>query len=482
MEISDYPSGSASALVRSFNERKILYEDKRYSALLVPASVRIGIQARERIEQDIEAVWEWTRESIGIYADLLRGEGEDEALLQALEWGLDPDAIALQRESAFLAETPRIGRIDSVVLGARQHIAEIQWKGGGEGFISLIDQTYRDLFPLQDAQRSLGELWKNIGGIWKRNPSDSICVLNTGRVNWGAGEQGLAARCGEHGIDWNFAIPSQVSQSLSIGNNGVFLDSDTGKKRLDALYLDRLTEVMPVAQIRDLMRAARRQQIILDPPPSYLYNQKVSCTLPFVERYRHRFSERVRDALIPSVPMIAGQSADLTAIMEGVSHEKCDHLRQVRRWTDLLDLRRSLREQLVFKCASADKYHNHGGHGVWRLWGSKAVAERQLASILQRVEDLREPWIVQPYVQSTVTLPLSHPERPEEMQQREVHARFGLYCANSERGTQLLGGIATFSPFWKVAGKSAGTDNNGRLTGSAFTDIRVENEDPSMYS
>jgi len=55
---------------------------------------------------------------------------------------------------------------------------------------------------------------------------------------------------------------------------------------------------------------------------------------------------------------------------------------------------------------------------------------------------------------------------------RGVRERLVVKCASADPATSSRGrGV---SPFWKVAGKDAGWDQNGRVTGSAFVDLRVD--------
>lgn len=60
------------------------------------------------------------------------------------------------------------------------------------------------------------------------------------------------------------------------------------------------------------------------------------------------------------------------------------------------------------------------------------------------------------------------------MRQRSVHARVAAFCALPPDGpAAILGAIGNVGPFWKVAGKDAGRDARGELTGTAFVDLRV---------
>ncbi|MEK7590847.1 MAG: hypothetical protein AAB489_01415 [Patescibacteria group bacterium] len=474
MNIHSWPIGSAERILEALNEEGIRYDQPMYSALISPSSAIISKQCAAKIEHDIRTIWEWSRQSAALYAELIERRDEHSELVQACEWGLTPDAVALQRESSRLGEEPGIGRIDAVKVEGDQQIAEIQWKGGGEGFIAAIDEQYRHLFPQREDQSHFGHLAERWADAFRSTESeDEVCVLNTGRSVWMDSEQWLAKKLAPRGITMVSLPPSRVAESLIVDNDRVLVNTGKGFRKLDYLYLDRLTEVIPPELLQKIIGVSRDGRLRIDPPPSYLFNEKVPLALPFTDEYRRGFSGRIREILIPSALMHDGKP-DLSAVASSLDHPGSSVLSEMNQWEDLLKVPRSLREQLVFKCASAHKTDNHGGHGVWRLWGSTSVAGKVLNEVLSRVRGKHEPWIVQKYVQETFTVPFAHPEYTEEIQTRTAHARFGIYCSMQRNRPLLLGGIATFSPFWKVAGKAASRDKDGRLNGSAFTDIRVQ--------
>ncbi len=474
MNIHSWPTGSAGRILEALNGEGVRYDMPAYSALISPSSAIISRQSAAKIERDIRTIWEWSRQSVALYAELVEHAGERHELVRACEWGLTPEAVALQRESSRLCEEPGIGRIDAVKVEEDQQIAEIQWKGGGEGFIAAITEQYRELFPQREHQSHFGHLAEQWSHAFRSSEGDDeVCTLNTGRAAWMKTEQWLAKKMEPHGVAMVSLPPSLVAENLAIDNGRVLVNTGKGFRKLDYLYLDRLTEVIPPELLREMIGISRNGRLRIDPPPNYLFNEKVPLALPFTDEFRQRFSDRIREILIPSSLMCDGKP-DLSAVAASLDHPKKHILSELDRWEDLLKAPRSLREQLVFKCASAHKTDNHGGHGVWRLWGSSSVAGKILDDILSRVRGNHEPWVVQKYVQETFAVPLAHPERPEEVQTRTAHARFGIYCALRCSQPLLIGGIATFSPFWKVAGKTATRDKDGKLNGSAFTDIRVQ--------
>ena len=114
MNIHSWPIGSAERILEALNEEGIRYDQPMYSALISPSSAIISKQCAAKIEHDIRTIWEWSRQSAALYAELIERRDEHSELVQACEWGLTPDAVALQRESSRLGEEPGIGRIDAV--------------------------------------------------------------------------------------------------------------------------------------------------------------------------------------------------------------------------------------------------------------------------------------------------------------------------------------------------------------------------------
>lgn len=473
MRLQEWPD-AAGKIIETFNERGISYDAPQYSGLVMPASVVLTNDVAQQIRDDISEIWTWIHQWISVYRDLLHGADKSNSVLVATEWGLSADALEFQRLSTELGEEPSVGRIDSVTLETRQKIAEVQWKGGGEGFIAAIDHTYRHLFPLREGQWPLGELAHNWRHVFRRKAGrDVIHVLNTGRSIWRKGEQFLADELEPFGIKLLFLSPDGIPSALRIQDEKVCVEIDGELYPVDFIYLDRLSEAVSPETLTKLCRLALDGKVKIEPPPSYIFNQKIGLALPFMPDYRNLFSDQIREILIPSV-LVTDDKPNCNPLINSISHPKRDLLGDLQSWDDILRLPRSLRECLIFKCASADQEYNHGGHGVWQIGGSTEVAKRNLERILNRVKTLKEPWIVQPYIHETRDVPVAHPDTPDVTQRINAHARFGIYCGYQNQTSFLLGGIANFGSYWKVAGKKASYDEHGHLTGSAFTDIRVE--------
>lgn len=471
MNIQEYPHHYTSIILEKFAESNLKFDQDSYSCLVTPSFASISSDAVAQLNADIKYVWEWLKSTLHIYNDEL-DNNPDSPLVQALEWGLNDYSIALQRSSARNMELPKLGRLDSVILEPRQQIAEVQWKGGGEGFISEILNSLNKIF-IDSKTEQFGNLSKGLENVFRETKTEEIVVLNTGRSLWMQTELNLSKELGERGVKFFSLPPNEVADHIQVQNGKVYLTMEGVTEKLDYIYLDRLSEALPEELLVKVIDSYREGNLFLDPPPSYIFNQKISLALPFMKQYKKYYSDEIRRIFIPSV-LITNDKPDLTPIIPYIKHTKAELLAEVNNWDDLAILPKKIRGNLVIKCASSHKYNNHGGHGVFRLWGSKVVAEKTLTEVLDNVRRGNEPWIIQPYIDETWKVPFAHPLHVNQIQYYDAHARFGIYCGIINDMPQVIGSIATFSPFWKVAGKTAGFDENGKLKGSAFTDIRVK--------
>ena len=457
--------------LKALNQSGCIYEGNSYSGLLSPSSVIISRSQAEKIRRDIEEIFQWARTSQIIYEDLYKSRS---SLVTSFEFGLNKMDIYFQRLSAQNQYIPTIGRIDAITL--KQNVAEIQWKGGGEGFMTAIDLACKTMHPLSVNETSLADFITNwMMAFSNGTKKNNIYVLNTGRGNWQKGEKLLTDKLKEKGVFLFFSQTSDIEGKIIISNDNVYFRTENGMKKLDFIYLDRLSEVLSPEKLYQIFKCVAEGNVHIDPPLSYLWNQKITMALPFLEEFKDRFSMQIRDILIPTALIINGQELDLAPFIDKMNQNNAEILLKIKTLDQLLELPRNLREDLVVKCASANKYYCYGGHGVYRLWGStKGQAQKIIDFIKERVAK-GEPWIIQPYINQTWEIPFVHPDNLQEIYRLKAHARFGIYCSQNEQKSKLIGGIATFSPFWKVAGKTAGRDGKGQLIGSAFTDIRIEN-------
>lgn len=473
VKIISRPADRNHELVAAFRRNHLRYDGIPFAGLLSPTSTLIPSPAADRLVHDAEAVDGWYEGLLDLYLDLLRHHGDDHPLLRQLEWGLDEDMRRLQRESALRRDRPRIARLDCVDLGSDNFITEVQWKGAGEGWLAAIDRSYREVFPIDDGHRAFGDLVL----AWAEVFAGPGCSVNTGRRGWGDAEQFLNTELAAAGTRLAWSDFDDISRAVRADGNRIVVDGAGGGALLHHLFLDRLTEVMPVELIERLVAAAAYGQVVLDTPPSYLFNQKVPLALPFTVGYEQYFPDAIRRALIPTV-LLDPTAPDLTVVLAHVRHPDHDALADLRTWDDLVDLPESLRSQIVFKCGSIDQFHNHGGQGVFRLDGTRKQAMHTLHMVLERAITLYEPWVIQPYLGHQWKVPVTVMDIPDELTVLDLHAKFGVYMhLPPERGTapHILGGVASLGTTWKVSGasKTPASVIDGTWHGAFRHDIRV---------
>jgi hypothetical protein len=465
------------ALRETFARNYVKYDGAPFMGLLSPSSTLIPESTVTRLRDHLRGVDAWYRGVLKVYQELLSDTEANHPLLQALEWGLDEHARRLQRESALRGDHPVVGRLDCVDLGSDNFIAEVQWKGAGEGWLAAIDRSYRELLPLQSGHEKLGDLVD----AWAQHFSNDGCSVNTGRVGWMDAEVFLVRELAAKGVTLTSLPPGDVQKALAFDGAQPVISDDGQRTAMRHLYLDRLTEVLDPTVLDRLVAAYADGHLVIDPPPSYLFNQKLPMSLPFSGPFKGYFDDSVRRALIPTVWLSTTASkSDLSPLVPLVQHPEADRLTCLANWDDVSELPAELRALLVLKCGSADQNDNHGGHGVHRLDGPVGQARRTLDGVLRRIRDTGEPWMMQPYLGRQWRVPIALPSRPDETVEADLHAKFGIYFklpGQSRLTPELLGGVASLGTSWKVSGASktpARIDGAGQLTGAFRHDIRVE--------
>lgn len=471
MSLKNYNNSKVFEIRNELNKRKISFDEEEYSCLLTTNSITIDSNIYDKLKKDGIEIWNWLKTTLKIYNSSVLDKTSN--LFKYFEWGLTPKAIEYQRKSSEKLDLPYLGRLDSVVLEPCQKIAEVQWKGGGEGFISEIQEVF-NLFSEDDKNISINKLSEGLGNVFRTavNSQSTINVLNTGRQIWMKTERGLKEKLKKVDINLHSLPPEAVSSKITINKNDVFLNEDGKLYKLDYIYMDRLQEYLSNCQFEQIVKLYWEEKIVLDPPPSYIFNQKISLALPFSDEFKELYNDSIREILIPTA-LVTKDKLDLKNLIPYMNHKNRDLLASVEKIEDLCKLPNKLRANLVVKCASSHKYNCHGGHAVWRLWGTKINVEKQIETINEMVKN-GEPWIIQPYISQTDQIDFVHPNNVDIIQSLNSHARYGIYYGVINRYPNLIGAIATLSPFWKVAGKSASYDSNGNLFGSAFTNILIK--------
>jgi hypothetical protein len=454
-----------------------VYEGETYSGLVCPCTVSVAGSDVPRLGREIRAIWEWNRTWHDLYAEAAKGFDRIGGVLGYTDYGLTRKALTGQRRSSVLKRDPRVGRIDSVALSPHQAVAEVQWKGGGEGFAAGVQAAYLSAIPCGAGAAPLGGVLTESWAEFYRGYAlgGRPFVINSTRHTWERSEQYLINALGLLGVDLAFIPRQRIGGYLTVRNHNVYAEWGGLPRRVDYLSLDRMSEALPDELFSQVIDAYEHGRVHIEPPPTYLYSQKIGYALPWHPRYRDAFSDEVRSVLIPSVCLNEGPTS-LRLLASSIEHPKRELLSEISSWDDVQSMPDGLRRRIVVKCGSINGQLNHGGRGVWRL-GSAAT----LHSVLRRMER-GEPWIAQPYVDRTWKVPLSMPAG-EAPSIQSCHARFCLYASHNEPiqgpSPRILGGLTTFGTFWKSAGKSASTDDQGRMHGSAFVDLRESREAPA---
>jgi hypothetical protein len=469
LTVSD-PLVGAEQIDAALTARDTVYEGEKYSGLVCPCTVSVPGSDVPRLAREIRAIWEWNRIWHDLYADAATGFDRIDGVLGYTDYGLTRKALAVQRRPSVLKRDPRIGRVDSVNLAPHQAVAEVQWKGGGEGFAAGVQAAYLSAIPCGAGTDPLGGVLTESWAEFYRGYTSSgrPFVVNSTRHTWERSEQYLISALAELGVDLAFIPRQRIGSRLTVRDHKVYAEWGGVARRVDYLSLDRISEALPDELFLQVIDAYELRRVHIEPPPTYLYSQKIGYALPWHPRYRDAFCDEVRSVLIPSVCLNDGP-ASLRLLAPSIEHPRHELLAEISSWDDVQALPDGLRRRIVVKCGSINGQLNHGGRGVWRL-GSAAT----LQNVLRRI-DRGEPWIAQPYIDRTWKVPLSMPaDGAPDIQ--SCHARFCLY-ASHDRGLpgtcpRILGAVVTLSTFWKSAGKSASRDAQGRIRGSAFLDLR----------
>jgi hypothetical protein len=476
LSIRDFDCAPETVFERLKREGVTLAGETDYSGLVTTQYAALARSDAAELRTAAAAAYTWAEATNTLYTSALESPvplGSKTNIVDILEHGLSPIAVELQRASAIARKMPGLCRLDITSLGDGPKIAEAQWKGGGEGYIHALGATLEAVGRFQ-GEPILGSLVDGFrDAVIHSTDATEPVLLNTSRAVWKPSEALLQRDLALSGICALHMAPAADWHRLRVDKEGLWIDTGLQERRVDYLYQDRLSEPFDEAQCRLLWRLDQEGLLRIDPPPSYVYNQKVPMTLPFMPAFRSAYPDGVRAALIPSA-LVVGERVDFASICDWIDPSLADVLQDIGTLDALLDAPRRIRERLVFKCASADRMLNHGGRGVLQIGGARGHAARTMDEIRRRTSGMGEPWIVQPFVAESVAMNLWTPFGQEAS--RSCHFRLGLYACRTNGAVATSGAIFNVSPYWKVAGKHAGRDSAGRLTGSAFTVVRADEQ------
>lgn len=474
MNILRYDPGVSFLLNEKFTKEKLVYgKGTAYNSLVTPSSTRLNSHDVQEILEDLHTLWKLYNTFTSLYLDSIKGN-VPAWIKESTEYGMSKEEILTHRMVCLAGLEPVACRVDYVSLGEERKIAEVQWKSGGPGLFFGIQDVYSHIIPFDSGTKSLGNMVEQfyqliLHATGKKQP----VVVNAVRDVWLNGEQYLQNIYSKRGL---FYIPldrEKIAERIT-EKNGIFFvrDSFDSNLQIDFFNGQGFTKFFKKEKLGILAKASVNGKLWIETPLNYIYRQKWQLALPFSERYKNLFSKRARDIIIPTV-LVNSMSLDLKPLLAYMP-EAAEKLLSIKTVDQIVELPISLREKLVLKCGAGTGEYYSDAKGVFRLGGSRSSVKKIIDFVIERVVKLREPWIIQIYVDCKYEIPMSLPNQLNEQYMVSAHARFMIYGGRFEkRKPVIIGGLGNFAKHWKVTGKSPGKDEHGSLLGSAFNDMRV---------
>jgi len=475
MKIIDHDKNRNRELLAKFYENDISYDRKKFCGLCSPSSTLIDKGVVDKLQNDLYAIENWVDGVLEIYGELINKKN-DELLLQMLEWGLDEYACKLQRESTLLKQKPVSARLDCVCLNESNYVTEVQWKGAGEGNAAAIEDSYQSIFTIPTDQLP----FNNLINSWAEFLPKDGCSVNTGKKGWMDTERYLISELKKKNICLVSIPYNEIQNCIRLEKDKLLVKSEDEWIQVKYLYLDRLSEVIDSSMLDKIIKLYNDGKIILDPPPSYIFNQKLPMCLPFMERYKSYFKDSVREVLIPTISISPEGKFDLSPLMFCMKNETLKN--NINTFENIIDLPINIRKNLVIKCGSIHNWFNHGGHGVYRIDGEQNQIKEIFDHISTRIKEEKEPWVIQPYMGKKWNTPVTHISNIDEIKYMDLYAKFMIYfhlSTESESKPILKGGISTLGADWKVSGASSTPAvilEDNTYCGAFRHDIRINNK------
>lgn len=471
MRILRHPDEAAHAMAEAFVAEGLIYgAGDTYPSLLTPSSGLLRREEAADVEGDLALLWGLYRTWHALYLASLAG-AEPPWIAALCEQGLSPAEVEAQRVTARAGLEPRLGRVDYVALGARRAVAEIQWKSGGLGLFFGTHDVCAAVepgaaAPLGDPTAGLRELIARCGA------GGEPVAANGVRSVWFRGEHYLRRAYDRRGLRYLVFDRREAARRLVERRGRFQIAEGPTLIPVDFLYAQELLPALPPETVVRLARAAAAGSLWVETPLSYIYRQKWGLALPFLPAYRDMFGAELRAILGPTA-LLQEPWLDLSALAEGLPEPEAARLRAARTLDDLAELPTAARRRLVLKCGGGVGAYYSQGRGVLRVTGSRAAARKVTDFVRGRLAQ-GEPWIAQRYVDVTYPVDLCPPWDLGARCRVDAHARLMVFGAGGGDGQpRVIGGLANFGAAWKVSGRAAGVAPDGRLVGTAFTDLRV---------
>ena len=226
MYIVHHPPGTAAGIVDQLVASGLVYGDTiNYSSLVSPCSVALAEHELSELTRDLVSFWHLYDKLNELYEASLLGQAAP-WIAKLVECGLSPAEVTAHRITARAGLVPRMCRVDYVSLGDNRKVAEVQWKSGGPGLFFGFADVLGRLLPL-DGHHSIGNPIDKFAKIIHGNRNSSAGVaLNAVRSTWLRSEEYLKRELALRGIGYQAFDRLQVSQHLSVSENGVLWHAD----------------------------------------------------------------------------------------------------------------------------------------------------------------------------------------------------------------------------------------------------------------
>ncbi|MEK7597065.1 MAG: hypothetical protein AAB441_00280 [Patescibacteria group bacterium] len=474
MNILRYDPKVSIALSKKFIKEKLIYGNgNNYNSLITPSSTCLNSQEVQETSEDLYVLWKLYNTFTNIYLESLKGKAPN-WIKKFTEYGMSKEEVLAHRMVCLAGLEPVSCRVDYVSLGNERKIAEVQWKSGGPGLFFGIQDVYSHEIPFDSHTKELGNMVEQfyqliLHSTGKKQP----VAVNAVRDVWFNGEQYLQNAYSKRSL---FYIPldrEKVAERIT-EKNGIFFVTDSHGSRLQIDFFNGqgFTKFFKKEKLDILAKASINGKLWIETPLNYIYRQKWQLALPFSEKYKNLFSKKVRDIIIPTV-LVSGKNINLKPLIIYMPNV-ADRFLSIKTIDQIIELPISLREKLILKCGAGTGQYYSDSKGVFRLGGSRSFVKKIIDFVMKRVVKLREPWIIQVYVDSKYEIPLSLPDHLNEQSIVNAHARFMVYGGRfGKRKPVIIGGLGNFGKHWKVTGKAPKKDEFGNLLGTTFNDMRV---------
>jgi len=190
----------------------------------------------------------------------------------------------------------------------------------------------------------------------------------------------------------------------------------------------------------ELVQSWLNGQLVLEPGPSLLFDQKLAILFPFHPLLREFYPDSVRQ-LFPETYLVA---RDSRLVFDGkpLSLDELSNLSGSKR-------------QFILKYAGAKKGLRAGGKAVYNLSErNHQKVQELLAMALQDGESHRSPWLIQKRVRQKYPIVfLDHVA--EEIREAQYYALFRPMCSFlPDEPSEIVALTALFRKDWKVHGSS----------------------------